>query len=43
MYVCIVCMCCTVEEVMNEFEEKIQQKINKHLAEQHEIEALNEG
>jgi len=34
---------CTVEEVMSEVQENIQKKIDEHLAEQREIEALNEG
>jgi len=37
------CLCCTVEEVMNEFEANIRQKIDECLAEQHEIEVLIEG
>jgi len=36
-------MCCTVEEVVNEFEEKIQQKINERLAAHREVDALNDG
>jgi len=39
LYVC----CCTVEEVMNELEAKLRQKIDDRLAEQREIEAIDEG
>jgi len=36
-------VCCTVEEIMNQLEVNLQQKIDERLAEQREIEALDEG
>jgi len=32
-----------VEEILNELEVKVQQKIDEHLAEQREIELIDEG
>jgi len=36
-------VCCAVEEIVKHLEGNLEQKIDEHLVEQHEIEALDEG
>jgi len=36
-------LCCLVDEFMNELQANVEEKIDEHLAEQREIEALDEG
>ena len=38
-----ICVCCAVEEIMTALEGNIQQMTDQRLAEQREIELLNDG